>query len=127
MAARAGVLPRSLRQHQAAAAAIMGRVSTSAQSRRLVSSTSRKESEEVNLDHLKAEGDINLSPRRARYAERNTATSPETVELLDRDSKAFLHQVRPLGFNDRGHDRERSCEFENAAALPAGPRQCSLD
>eukprot|EP01050_Picozoa_sp_SAG11_P030490 SAG11_NODE_9048_length_949_cov_1.508235_2_plen_165_part_00 len=46
----------------------------------------------INLDHLKAEGDINLSPRRARYAARNTATSPETTALLEHDAAVFLHQ-----------------------------------
>lgn len=45
-----------------------------------------------NLDHLKAEGDINLSPRRARYAARNTATSAPTTALLEEDARVFLHQ-----------------------------------
>eukprot|EP01052_Picozoa_sp_SAG31_P063523 SAG31_NODE_22448_length_525_cov_0.849765_1_plen_125_part_01 len=48
----------------------------------------------ADLNHLKAEGDINLSPRRARYAERNTATSAKTTALLDADASVFLHQVR---------------------------------
>ena len=43
-----------------------------------------------NLDHLKAEGDINLSPRRTAYAERNI--DAETQAVLDEDSAHFLHQ-----------------------------------
>jgi 4-aminobutyrate aminotransferase len=45
-----------------------------------------------NLNHLKAEGDINLSPRRARYAARNTETSAQTTALLAEDARVFLHQ-----------------------------------
>jgi 4-aminobutyrate aminotransferase len=45
-----------------------------------------------SLDHLKSEGDINLSPRRALYAERNIAGSAATQSLLRRDADVFLHQ-----------------------------------
>ena len=48
------------------------------------------EPEPHNLDHLKAEGDINLSPRRADYASRNIDAS--TQAILDEDARYFLHQ-----------------------------------
>lgn len=43
-----------------------------------------------NLDHLRSEGDLNLSPRRAAWAAE--AIGPETRALLDRDAAVFLHQ-----------------------------------
>lgn len=42
------------------------------------------------LDHLKAEGDINLSDRRKEYQIRNL--DERTKELLAEDAKYFLHQ-----------------------------------
>ncbi|HEV8544538.1 MAG TPA: aspartate aminotransferase family protein, partial [Verrucomicrobiae bacterium] len=43
-----------------------------------------------NLDHLRSEGDINISPRRAEWARQNI--NPETQHWLDEDSHYFLHQ-----------------------------------
>src|SRR6266851_1313323 len=42
------------------------------------------------LDPLKSEGDLNLSPHRSTWAERNL--SAETKERLDADALLFLHQ-----------------------------------
>ena len=41
-------------------------------------------------DPARSEGDVNLSPLRARYQE--TYLDDETRAILDRDSEAFLHQ-----------------------------------
>jgi 4-aminobutyrate aminotransferase len=43
-----------------------------------------------NLDDLKSEGDLNLSPRRRAWTEENI--DGETRRLLDLDAKYFLHQ-----------------------------------
>ena len=43
-----------------------------------------------DLDQLRSEGDLNLSPRRRAWAVENI--SPETQRLLDEDAKVFLHQ-----------------------------------
>lgn len=44
----------------------------------------------TDLDHLRSEGDLNLSPRRAAWAA--DAIDPKTRALLDRDAAVFLHQ-----------------------------------
>jgi len=43
-----------------------------------------------NLEHLKSEGDLNLSSRRAAWQQRHN--SPETMALLEADAQCFLHQ-----------------------------------
>ena len=60
------------------------------------------------LDHLRSEGDINLSPRRREYTAKNIQPHPETVlytanqrtpeqwqqvAILEEDAKHFLHQT----------------------------------
>ncbi|HVY69428.1 MAG TPA: aspartate aminotransferase family protein [Verrucomicrobiae bacterium] len=44
----------------------------------------------ADLDHLRSEGDINISPRRAAWAAEHI--DAETRRLLDEDAKYFLHQ-----------------------------------
>ncbi|GMV93361.1 MAG: putative aminotransferase [Candidatus Hydrogenedentota bacterium] len=46
--------------------------------------------EDDKLDRLRSEGDLNLSPRRAAWAESHL--DAETQSLLDEDAKYFLHQ-----------------------------------
>ncbi len=43
-----------------------------------------------NLDHLRSEGDLNISPRRQAWSEANI--DPDTAALLAEDEKYFLHQ-----------------------------------
>jgi 4-aminobutyrate aminotransferase len=43
-----------------------------------------------NLERLKSEGDLNLSPRREAW--QKTHNSPETKALLEADARCFLHQ-----------------------------------
>ncbi len=43
-----------------------------------------------NLDNLKSEGDLNISPRRRAWAKKNI--NAETQRWLDLDAKYFLHQ-----------------------------------
>ena len=43
-----------------------------------------------HLDHLRSEGDLNISPRRAAWVSANI--DPETQQVLDEDAKYFLHQ-----------------------------------
>lgn len=43
-----------------------------------------------HLDHLRSEGDINISPRRDAWMAENI--DPETRQVLDDDAKYFLHQ-----------------------------------
>jgi 4-aminobutyrate aminotransferase len=47
-------------------------------------------SDDKRLDHLRSEGDINLSPRRAEWAHENI--NEETRRLLEEDARYFLHQ-----------------------------------
>lgn len=47
--------------------------------------------EHTGNDHLKSEGDINLSDRRAQYTRRNIGAA--TSALLEEDAKYFLHQT----------------------------------
>src|SRR5215472_4718864 len=42
------------------------------------------------LDQLKSEGDLNLSPHRAAWA--HTQLSSQTKQVLDSDARYFLHQ-----------------------------------
>lgn len=44
----------------------------------------------ADLDHLRSEGDVNLSPRRRAWAAEHI--SPETQSLLEADGRHFLHQ-----------------------------------
>ena len=44
-----------------------------------------------SIDHLKSEGDINLSDRRQEFTARHIG--PETKALLEEDAKYFLHQT----------------------------------
>src|SRR6185436_9347030 len=43
-----------------------------------------------NLDHLKSEGDLNISPRRAAWSAEHI--DAKTRHWLDEDAKYFLHQ-----------------------------------
>jgi 4-aminobutyrate aminotransferase len=45
---------------------------------------------EHDLDHLRSEGDLNLSPRRQEWSRRNI--DEDTRALLERDARRFLHQ-----------------------------------
>jgi 4-aminobutyrate aminotransferase len=47
-------------------------------------------SDDKRLDHLRSEGDINLSPRRTEWAHENI--NEETRRLLEEDARYFLHQ-----------------------------------
>lgn len=42
------------------------------------------------IDHLRSEGDLNLSPRREQWV--RTHIGPDTQHLLEEDAKYFLHQ-----------------------------------
>lgn len=44
----------------------------------------------ASLDALRSEGDVNISPQRQAWAERNI--DPQTQELLKEDERLFLHQ-----------------------------------
>jgi len=44
----------------------------------------------TDLDHLRSEGDVNLSPRRRAWSAEHIA--PETQALLETDGRHFLHQ-----------------------------------
>ena len=44
-----------------------------------------------NFDHLKSEGDINITAARKQWA--GTHIGPETQSVLDRDAQHFLHQA----------------------------------
>ncbi|MBA3531742.1 MAG: aspartate aminotransferase family protein [Ardenticatenales bacterium] len=48
------------------------------------------EGEDKALSHLRSEGDLNLSPRRATWTEQNL--DPETQQWLAEDARYFLHQ-----------------------------------
>ena len=43
-----------------------------------------------HLDHLRSEGDLNLSPHRRAWE--SESISPDTQRLLDADAAYFLHQ-----------------------------------
>src|ERR1700688_2153533 len=43
-----------------------------------------------NLERLKSEGDLNLSPQRVAWSKANQ--SPATKQVLDEDARHFLHQ-----------------------------------
>src|SRR5688572_11161366 len=50
----------------------------------------QKKSTHEELDRLRSEGDINISPRRQQWSDQNI--NSETRRLLEEDARYFLHQ-----------------------------------